>query len=96
MAVLQDFRRDAVSLIAYKQLLDHREGVDADPVSESEVHLVSDTDDEVRWTGLFTAENNAETIYEVSYLYSSQKFYLTEYVMRTCTSFDPKQVLYSE
>ena len=96
MAVLQDLRRDAVSLIAYKQLLDHRVVVDDDPVTEDEVHLLSDMDDENRWVGYFTAENTGEKIYEVSFVYEQQKFYLTEYMMRECIALDPKDILYAE
>lgn len=95
MAIQEDFRRDAVSLIVYKQELDHRVIVDDDPATESEIHFLSDTDGENRWTGFFTAENTSEKIYEVSYVYAHKKFYLTEYVMRECISIVPSDVLYS-
>lgn len=96
MTVREDFQRDAVSLIAYKQLLDHRTIVDDDPTEEEEVHLLRDIEEDHRWVGYFVTENNAEKIYEVSYHHAAQKFYLTEYVMRDCIALDPKEVLYSE
>lgn len=96
MTLKEDLRRDAIALIVYKQTLDHRVIVDDDPTEEEEVHLLRDLEEENKWTGYFIAENNAEKIYEVSYHYGAQKFYLTEYVMRECIGMDPKDILYSE
>lgn len=96
MATLEELRRDATSLISHKQLLDHRIGVDDDPVVDDEVHLLRDIEEENKWVGYFVAENNAEKIYEVSYNYAAGKFYLTEYVMRECIALDPKEILYAE
>jgi hypothetical protein len=92
---INDLRRDATTLIAHKYLLDIRDLNHQDPIAEDEVRLIGDSLDGENWTGLFSTDDDAESVYEVSYREGNEgAYYITKYVMFSCERVDPSQVLY--
>lgn len=89
LAVLQDLRRDAEDVLRLEISLHILDLALEDIPEESELHMLKDFDDEERWTGIYQVETNMEKLYEVSYSYTTGKFYVTTYLMTYCNKYDP-------
>lgn len=90
--VAQDLRRDATTIVCEQQ---SREVLDVryeDFAEEDEIVFMGDREDEDQWIGLFQYTGNSEKIYEVSYRFSTQQFFVTDYVMLSCTKADSPHI----
>ena len=89
LAELQDFRRDAVSVL-YTEIAQHiLDLAREDLPTEDEIHLLRDDSDDEKWSGIFQVETNLEKIFEVTYRHDTQKFYVTTYLMAYCNIHEP-------
>lgn len=89
LAVLQDLRRDAEDILRTEIAVHILDLALEDIPDSDEIKMLTDFDDEDRWTGIYQVDTNLEKIYEVSYNYETAKFYVTTYLMTICKKYDP-------
>ncbi len=89
LAVLQDLRRDAEDCLRTEIALHILDLALEDIPTQDEIRMLTDFDDEERWSGIYQIETNMEKLYEVNYVYATGKFYITTYLMTFCTKYDP-------
>ncbi len=89
LPVLQDLRRDAEDCLLTEIAIHISDLALEDIPTPDEIHMLKDFDEEDRWYGIYQVETNMEKLYEVSYSYSSGKFYITTYLMTFCNKYDP-------
>lgn len=86
---LQDLRRDALEVL-WTEIAQHIPDLALEELpTEDEIHMLKEESDEIRWTAIYQVETNLEKIYEVSYRYDSEKFYVTTYLMTFCNKHEP-------
>lgn len=88
---LNDIRRDALELLQTDvsvHILDV--GLEDVPTLD-DIHLIGEEADEGDecWIGYFKVDTNLERLYEVSYRYETEMFYITTYTMTFCKKYDP-------
>ena len=89
IAEVQDLRRDALEVL-WTEIAQHILDLSLeDRPTEDEIHMLSDDFDEEKWTGFYQVETNLERIYEVSYRFDVEKFYVTTYTMTYCNKHEP-------
>lgn len=91
LSVLQDLRRDAEDVLRTEisvHILDL--GMEDIP-SPDEIHMLKEFDnfDEEKWSAIYQVETNLEKLYEVTYNFETNKFYITTYLMTFCNKYDP-------
>ena len=91
LAVLQDLRRDAEDCLLTEIALHILDVGLEDIPKPSEVHMLKEFDiyEEERWSAIYQVETNMEKLYEVTYNFETNKFYITTYLMTICTKYDP-------
>jgi len=86
---LQDLRRDAEDILRTEVSVHIQDLRLEDIPDPDEIHMIKDVVEDNQWTGWYTVETNAEKIYEVSYHYEKEVFYVTTYLMTVCKKYDP-------
>lgn len=89
IAEVQDLRRDALEVL-WIEIAQHILDLSIeDQPTEDEIHMLRDDLDEEKWTGFYQVETNLEKIYEVTYRFDTEKFYVTTYLMTYCNKHEP-------
>ena len=88
---LQDMRRDAEEILLTEISLHILDLALEDIPDPSEIHMLKEFDnfDEEKWSAIYQVETNLEKLYEVSYDFETNKFYVTTYFMTFCNKYDP-------
>lgn len=91
LAILQDLRRDAEDCLLTEIFVHIKDLALEDIPKPEEVHMLKEFDlyDEEKWSAIYQVETNLEKLYEVTYNYETQKFYVTTYLMTFCNPYEP-------
>ena len=87
-AILPDLRRDATTIVCEQQAREILDVKYEDFAKEEEITFLTDKVDEERWEGFFQYDGNSEKIYQVTYRFDTQQFFVTDFVMLSCTKAD--------
>lgn len=85
---LTDLRRDAITLVCEEQAREIEDLRFQDPITESDVNLLMDSSNDDRWEGIFQHDHNGERIYQISYRFKEQQFYISIYDLTACVKAD--------
>lgn len=89
LAVIQDLRRDAQEVL-WTEIAQHIPDIGLEDLpTEEDIHMFREDYDDERWTGFYQTDTNLEKIYEVSYRFDAEKFYVTTYTMTYCNKHEP-------
>lgn len=88
---LQDLRRDAEDILLTEISVHILDLALEDIPTRDEIHMLKEFDnfDEEEWCAIYQIETNLEKLYEVSYDFKRNKFFVTTYLMTICTKYDP-------
>lgn len=89
LAELQDLRRDAEEVLRTEIALHILDVAMEDVPTQDEIHMLTDFEDDEKWNGIYQIETNLEKMYEVTFNYTTKKFYVTTFLMTFCNKFDP-------
>lgn len=91
LETLQDLRRDAEDIL-YTEIAVHIKDLALEDLpTRDEIHMLREFDnfDEEKWSAIYQVETNLEKLYEVTYNFETNKFYVTTYLMAFCKKYDP-------
>lgn len=91
LETLQDLRRDAEDIL-YTEIAVHIKDLALEDLpTRDEIHMLKEFDnfDEEKWSAIYQVETNLEKLYEVTYNFETNKFYVTTYLMTFCKKYDP-------
>lgn len=86
--LLQDLRRDGSTIVGEQQAREIADLRFEDIAEEDEITFLFDRADEEQWEGFYQYDGNAEKIYQVAYRFETQQFFITDFVMLSCTKAD--------
>ncbi len=89
LAIIQDLRRDAQEVL-WTEIAQHILDLKLEDLpNEDDICMLREDYDEEKWTAFYQTETNLERIYEVSYHFDVEKFYVTTYTITYCNKHEP-------
>lgn len=89
MMIDHEFIHDQAKILVQEQQARDISDMRFEDISkESDIRFLYEDEFVDRWTGTFKDDNNDEKIYEVTYRYEADQFYVSVYTLKTCVPVD--------